>query len=90
MTAFDGANWAADRRAARSKGMERKDLLDANSAIFKPQGQALNWAASDIRVLVVSSGWHPCLIAMNRRISNERFTAWRRLDHNRAVCSLRW
>src|ERR1700712_1165537 len=37
----------------RSKGMERADLLEANGAIFKPQGEALsNHAADDVRVLV--------------------------------------
>ena len=40
----------------RSKGMERADLLEANGAIFKPQGEALNaGAADDIKVLVVGN-----------------------------------
>ena len=40
----------------RSKGMERADLLEANRAIFKPQGEALNArAASDVKVLVVGN-----------------------------------
>src|SRR3954462_5026107 len=34
----------------RSKGMERKDLLEANGAIFTPQGKALSDnAAEDVR-----------------------------------------
>ena len=36
--------------------MERADLLEANGAIFKPQGEALNAdAADDIKVLVVGN-----------------------------------
>ena len=93
MTAFDGANWALLIGARpRSKGMERKDLLDANGAIFKPQGQALNArAASDIRVLVVGNPANTnAYIAMKNApdIPNERFTAMTRLDHNRAVSQL--
>ncbi len=93
MTAFDGANWALLIGAQpRSKGMERKDLLDANGAICKPQGQALNaQAASDIRALVVGNPANTnALIAMSNApdIPNERFTAMTRLDHNRAVSQL--
>src|SRR5690606_13168521 len=41
--AFDGVNWALLIGARpRGAGMERKDLLEANGAIFKPQGQAIN------------------------------------------------
>jgi malate dehydrogenase len=40
----------------RGPGMERKDLLTANGAIFGPQGKAINdHAASDVRVLVVGN-----------------------------------
>src|SRR3954471_22939258 len=55
--AFDGANVALLIGARpRSKGMERADLLEANGAIFKPQGEALNsGAADDIKVLVVGN-----------------------------------
>jgi malate dehydrogenase len=92
-TAFDGVNWALLIGARpRSKGMERKDLLDANGAIFRPQGQALNSrAASDIRVLVVGNPANTnCLIAMRNApdIPNDRFTAMTRLDHNRAAGQL--
>lgn len=72
--------------------MERKDLLDANGAIFKPQGEALNArAAADIRVLVVGNPANTnALIAMSNApdIPKERFTAMTRLDHNRAVSQL--
>ncbi|MCY3631830.1 MAG: malate dehydrogenase [bacterium] len=76
----------------RSKGMERRDLLEANGAIFTTQGQALAaGAASDVRVLVVGNPANTnCLIAMNNAegIPAERFTAMTRLDHNRAVAQL--
>ena len=40
----------------RGPGMERKDLLEANGAIFAPQGKALNEVASrDVKVLVVGN-----------------------------------
>ena len=91
--AFDNANWALLVGARpRSKGMERKDLLDANGAIFRPQGQALNkQAAADIRILVVGNPANTnCLIAMRNApdIPQERFTAMTRLDHNRARTQL--
>ncbi|MCB0127542.1 MAG: malate dehydrogenase, partial [Caldilineaceae bacterium] len=52
--AFKDVNWAMLVGARpRGKGMERKDLLSANAAIFSVQGKAINAnAASDIRVLV--------------------------------------
>jgi malate dehydrogenase len=72
----------------RTKGMERKDLLEANGAIFTVQGKALSDnAASDVRVLVVGNPANTnCLIAMHNApaIPPERFTAMTRLDHNRA------
>jgi malate dehydrogenase len=76
----------------RSKGMERKDLLEANGAIFTVQGRALNdHAADDLRVLVVGNPANTnCLIAMNNApdIPDERFTAMTRLDHNRAIAQV--
>ena len=76
----------------RSKGMERKDLLEANGGIFKPQGEALsNNAAEDVKILVVGNPANTnALIAMNNapNIPNERFTAMTRLDHNRAIAQL--
>ena len=73
----------------RSKGMERKDLLEANGEIFTGQGEALNKkAADDILVLVVGNPANTnCLIAMNNApdIPRHRFTAMTRLDHNRAI-----
>ncbi len=76
----------------RSKGMERKDLLEANGGIFKPQGKALSDnAADDVRILVVGNPANTnALIAMNNapNIPNGRFTAMTRLDHNRAMAQL--
>ena len=72
----------------RSKGMERKDLLEANGAIFTVQGKALSDnAAPDIKVLVVGNPANTnALIAMHNapNIPRERFTAMTRLDQNRA------
>ena len=40
----------------RSKGMERKDLLEANGAIFTTQGRALDEVAKrDVKILVVGN-----------------------------------
>src|SRR5215208_5332112 len=91
--AFDGVNVAMLVGARpRSKGMERADLLEANGAIFKPQGEALNaGAADDIKVLVVGNPANTnSLIARNHApdIPAERFTAMTRLDENRAVAQL--
>jgi malate dehydrogenase len=76
----------------RSKGMERKDLLEANGAIFTVQGKALSDnAADDVRILVVGNPANTnALIAMNNapEIPRERFTAMTRLDHNRATAQL--
>lgn len=76
----------------RSKGMERKDLLEANGAIFTVQGKALSDnAAPDVRILVVGNPANTnALIAMSNApgIPRERFTAMTRLDHNRAVAQL--
>ena len=76
----------------RSKGMERKDLLEANGAIFTVQGKALSDnAASDVRILVVGNPANTnSLIAMNNapNIDHARFTAMTRLDHNRAIAQL--
>ena len=88
--AFDGANIALlVGSRPRSKGMERKDLLEANGEIFTGQGEALNAkAAEDLRVLVVGNPANTnCLIAMNNApdIPKQRFSAMTRLDHNRAI-----
>lgn len=76
----------------RSKGMERKDLLEANGAIFTVQGKALNDVASRaVKVLVVGNPANTnAYIAMNSApdLPRENFTAMLRLDHNRALSQL--
>jgi malate dehydrogenase len=73
----------------RGPGMERKDLLEANAAIFSVQGKAINEVAKKaIRVLVVGNPANTnALIAMRNapNIHPSQFTAMTRLDHNRAV-----
>ena len=76
----------------RGPGMERKDLLEANAAIFSVQGKALNDHASrDVRVLVVGNPANTnCLIAQRNapHLEARNFTAMTRLDHNRAIAQL--
>lgn len=91
--AFVGANIAMlVGSRPRSKGMERKDLLEANGAIFTAQGKAINDnAGDDVKVLVVGNPANTnSLIAMNNApdVPDARFTAMTRLDHNRAKAQL--
>ncbi|MDO4436291.1 MAG: malate dehydrogenase [Cardiobacteriaceae bacterium] len=76
----------------RTAGMERKDLLEANGAIFAPQGKALNdYASKDVKVLVVGNPANTnALIAMKNapNLKPSQFTAMTRLDHNRALSQL--
>lgn len=76
----------------RSKGMERKDLLEANGAIFTTQGKALAQVAKkDVKVLVVGNPANTnALIALKNAsgLNPQNFTAMLRLDHNRAVSQL--
>ena len=76
----------------RGPGMERKDLLAANGAIFGPQGRAINdHGARDVKVLVVGNPANTnALIALSNAPDREprQFTAMTRLDHNRALSQL--
>ena len=76
----------------RGPGMERKDLLEANGAIFGPQGRAINaHAKRDVRVLVVGNPANTnALIAQQNApdLDPRCFTAMVRLDHNRAISQL--
>ena len=76
----------------RGPGMERKDLLEANAAIFSVQGKAINdHADRNIRVLVVGNPANTnALIASSNApdIDAANFTAMTRLDHNRAIAQL--
>ncbi len=76
----------------RGPGMERKDLLEANAAIFSAQGKAINDHASrNIRVLVVGNpaNTNALITASNAPdIDSRNITAMTRLDHNRALAQL--
>jgi len=76
----------------RGPGMERKDLLEANGAIFAPQGRALSaHARRDVKVLVVGNPANTnALIAQANApdLDPKCFTAMVRLDHNRALSQL--
>lgn len=76
----------------RSKGMERKDLLEANGAIFTIQGRALDEVARrDVKVLIVGNPANTnAYIAMKNApgLAPENFSAMMRLDHNRALSQL--
>jgi malate dehydrogenase len=76
----------------RGPGMERKDLIEANAAIFSVQGKSLNAHASrDVKILVVGNPANTnCLIAQRNApdLDPRQFTAMTRLDHNRALTQL--
>jgi malate dehydrogenase len=91
--AFEGTSWALlVGSVPRKAGMERKDLLNINGKIFKPQGQAIaSGAAKDVRILVVGNPCNTnCLIARSnaKEIPAERWFAMTRLDQNRAKTQL--
>ena len=91
--AFKDANYALLVGARpRGPGMERKDLLEANAAIFSAQGKAINDNASkDIKVLVVGNPANTNALIAQRNapdINPRQFTAMTRLDHNRAMAQL--
>jgi malate dehydrogenase len=73
----------------RGKGMLRKDLLEANGAIFTGQGKALSDVANrDVKVLVVGNPANTnSYIAMKNApdLDPSCFTAMVRLDQNRAI-----
>ncbi|WP_165088947.1 malate dehydrogenase [Neisseria yangbaofengii] len=76
----------------RTQGMERSDLLNANAAIFKTQGEALNKVASrDVKVLVAGNPANTnTYITMKSApdIPKKNFSALMRLDHHRAVSQI--
>jgi|TARA_R110001599_G_scaffold65662_6_gene185187 malate dehydrogenase len=76
----------------RGPGMERKDLLEANAAIFSVQGKAIDQNASkNIKVLVVGNPANTNALIAQRNapsISPRNFTAMTRLDHNRAMTQI--
>lgn len=93
LKAFDDVSYALlVGSRPRGKGMERKDLLEANGAIFTEQGKALNKKANkNVKVLVVGNPANTnALIAMKNapNLKPEQFSAMTRLDHNRAMSQL--
>ena len=76
----------------RGKGMERKDLIEANGAIFSTQGKLLNqYAARHVKVMVVGNPANTnALIAMKNApdLDPRNFSAMMRLDHNRAIAQV--
>jgi len=76
----------------RGPGMERKDLLEANAAIFSVQGKALNDHASrNVKVLVVGNPANTNSLIAQRNapdLDPRNFTAMTRLDHNRAMTQI--
>ena len=90
---FDGTDYAMLVGARpRGPGMERKDLLTANAAIFSVQGKAIAAKASkDVKVLVVGNPANTnALIAQSnaKGMDPKQFTAMVRLDHNRAISQI--
>ena len=76
----------------RGPGMERKDLLEANAAIFSAQGKALNKHANNsAKILVVGNPANTNALIAQRNapdMNPRNFTAMTRLDHNRAITQL--
>ena len=73
----------------RTKGMERKDLLEANAQIFTVQGAALNQVANpNVKVVVVGNPANTNALITQKSAPNlnpANITALLRLDHNRAL-----
>ena len=91
--AFEGADFVLLVGARpRGPGMERKDLLEANGAIFTGQGKAINdYASRSVKVLVVGNPANTnCLIALQnaKDLQPDQFTSMTILDHNRAIALL--
>lgn len=93
MVAFKDTDYALLVGARpRGPGMERKDLLEANAAIFSVQGKAIDEVAKKtIKVLVVGNPANTNSLIAQRNapsINPRQFTAMTRLDHNRAMAQL--
>jgi len=91
--AFEGADYALLVGARpRSKGMERKDLLQANAKIFSEQGKALNEVANKTaRVLVVGNPANTNAMITShfaKNIPPSQIHAMTKLDHNRGLAQL--
>jgi malate dehydrogenase len=73
----------------RLQGMERKDLLAKNAAIFQEHGKCINkYAKRTVKIVTVGNPANTnCLILRHFApdIPTENFSALTRLDHNRAL-----
>lgn len=88
--AFVGCDYAILLGAfPRKQGMERKDLMEKNVAIFRDMGQALQKSASpDTKVLIVGNPANTnCRMCAEYapKIPKQNFFAMTRLDHNRVI-----
>jgi malate dehydrogenase len=76
----------------RQKGMERKDLLEKNAAIFRDQGKALDArAARHCKVLVVGNPANTNAVTASHfapSLDSRNFSALTRLDQHRAAYQL--
>lgn len=93
MVAFAQADYALLVGARpRTKGMERKDLLEANAQIFTVQGKALNAVASRaVKVVVVGNPANTNALITQKSapdLDPRNITALMRLDHNRALSQI--
>jgi malate dehydrogenase len=93
MVAFKDADYALlVGSRPRTKGMERKDLLEVNGTIFIAQGKALAAVANkNVKVLVVGNpaNTNALILSKNAHGLNPRnITSMMRLDHNRAMSQL--
>nr|ANN22405.1 cytosolic malate dehydrogenase [Camellia oleifera] len=73
----------------RKEGMERKDVMSKNVAIYKSQASALEkYAAANCKVLVVANPANTNALILKEfapSISEKNITCLTRLDHNRAL-----
>lgn len=76
----------------RGPGMERKDLLEQNGAIFKTQAlQIQNNASPNVKILVVGNPANTNAMIISEfatKIPPQNITSLTRLDQNRAVAQL--
>ncbi|MBI2794686.1 MAG: malate dehydrogenase [Ignavibacteria bacterium] len=76
----------------RTKGMERKDLLEANAQIFTVQGRALNEVASrHAKIVIVGNPANTNALITSKSapdLDPKNISALMRLDHNRALSQI--
>lgn len=93
MVAFKDADYALlVGSRPRTKGMERKDLLEVNGTIFIAQGKALAAVANkNVKVLVVGNPANTNALILSKNaygLNPRNITSMMRLDHNRAMSQL--